>query len=132
MSDITAETIQRAFDNWKRTTGQRLQTFSGQMVHDVSYHSMGRMAGQMVCQGTDKGFEISSKAFYWKWWLNGRPPVYPKHAKFLRWYSHGLGRYVFAKSAGAFEGHRSRAEQYMETGIGHIADQQLDRWFNGL
>ena len=130
MADITGQDILDAFDEAMENTGSRASTELGKIIHEVSYESLGRMAGQTSTEVNGDTIESQANTFYWQWWLNGRGPVRPQTAKALHYFVHGSE--VFSQGSGPFEGHRDEVEPLYETAVTNHLDEQLTRSFGKL
>lgn len=130
MTDINGQDVWTAYEQAMDATVPRTSTELGKIIHEVSYHSLGRMAGQTTTTRSGDTIQSAANTFYWKWWLNGRGPVRPKSAKSLRYFVGGA--VVFSAYSGSFEGHRDELEpKYLEA-VTRTLDEQLTRSFGKL
>ena len=130
MSDITGNDVIVAFDQAMDSTVDRASMELGKIIHEVSFNSLGRMAGQTTSRRIGDSIESSANTYYWKWWLNGRGAIKPKRAKYLHFFV--KGKEVFAKSVKPFKGHRDTAEPKYEQAIVKQLDTQLTRFFGEI
>lgn len=130
MADITGQDVLDAYDQAMDATVDRASTELGKLIHEISYHSLGRMAGQTTSSRSGDTIQSAANTFYWKWWLNGRGPVRPKSAKSLRYFVGGA--VVFSQYSKPFKGHRETVEPKYEQTVTKTLDEQLTRAFGNL
>lgn len=130
MADITGQDVLDAYNQAMDSTVDRASIELGKLIHEISYHSLGRMAGQTTSYRSGDTIQSAANTFYWKWWLNGRGPVRPKSAKSLRFFVGG--KIVFSQYSKPFKGHRDELEPKYEQAVTKTLDEQLTRFFGNL
>jgi hypothetical protein len=130
MTDITGQDIINAYDQAMDNTAPIMTRVLGVLINDVSFRPTGNLAGQTTTSRNGDIIQSKSNAFYWKWWLEGRPAIVPVRAKYLHFFIDG--QEVFTKYVKPFKGHRDAVEPLYQKEVTQILDNQLTKSFGEL
>jgi hypothetical protein len=130
MTDIQGSDVTNAFDKAMDTTVPRMSTELGKLIHQVSFNSNSRMAGQTTTRRVGDVLESSANTYYWRWWLDGRGAIVPVRAKYLHFFVGG--KEIFTKYVKPFKGHRDTVEPLYQKEAINVLDSQLTRHFGEL